>query len=195
MLPHGDKVQRPSCSLRLGRLWASSLFKTLKPGDFNENTFDIADNQPLSRWCDSVRGALAAKVKTAGDIYRRSSFDENCTRGDEDMLTRALSAARTYAEAGARGPHSRCPAISRHPSFRIVCKREPGNCGGLVGAFADPWSSRFSRSAWPSVDNVFPPRNCHTANKDHILFHEMGTEDYAYGSATSPRQEFNHGTR
>ncbi|KMP06547.1 hypothetical protein DIZ76_014377 [Coccidioides immitis] len=107
---HGDKVQRPSCSLRLGRLWASSLFKTLKPGDFNENTFDIADNQPLSRWCDSVRGALAAKVKTAGDIYRRSSFDENCTRGDEDMLTRALSAARTYAEAGARVARNAHPA-------------------------------------------------------------------------------------
>ncbi|EFW15222.1 conserved hypothetical protein [Coccidioides posadasii str. Silveira] len=117
------------------------------------------------------------------------------------MLTRALSAARTYAEAGARvarnahpgkGPHSRCPAISRHPSCRIFCKTESGSCGELVGAFANPWSSRLSRSAWPSVDNVFPPRNCHTANKEeHILFHE----DYAYGSATSPRQEFNHGTR
>ncbi|EFW15223.1 conserved hypothetical protein [Coccidioides posadasii str. Silveira] len=45
---HGDKVQRPSCSLRLGRLWASSLFKTLKPGDFNENTFDIAEPTNLS---------------------------------------------------------------------------------------------------------------------------------------------------
>nr|KMM69030.1 metalloproteinase 4 [Coccidioides posadasii RMSCC 3488] len=150
---HGDKVQRPSCSLRLGRLWASSLFKTLKPGDFNENTFDIAEPTNLS-----VDGLI-----------------------------------------------HRCPAISRHPSCRIFCKTESGSCGELVGAFANPWSSRLSRSAWPSVDNVFPPRNCHTANKEeHILFHEVthildvylpGTEDYAYGSATSPRQEFNHGTR